>query len=141
MEGDPDLDLDAVICSSPREPFSYYGQTHEWEQTTDTVVIYATLPAGVDRSRQLSVRLLPQSMFAIVVGGAVVLHGTLHDGINVDDSDWEILGTVLVLTLRKSRRLCSRRRSLESCQFSHGPTRVCTPWRCFSFRVRRQLRT
>jgi hypothetical protein len=114
MELETELDLDAVLCNSPREPFSYHGHIHEWEQTTDTVVIYVTLPAGVDRSRQLSVRLLPQSMFVIVLGGAVLLHGTLYDRINAEVSDWEIVGLVLVMNLRKAKRLSCMLYSMQT---------------------------
>jgi len=97
------LDLDAVTVNLSREPYKQDG-AHlpgcEWEQNTDTVILYFQPPAGVS-SRGISCK-FTQTRFALGVTGITeVLHGAMPFEIDVDESTWEFVQGEAVVTLRK----------------------------------------
>ena len=105
-----DLDLDAVICNMPRQPFDFNGERHEWTQSTDNVGVYLRLPPGISRAKQLNILIRRKTIIVSIRGtDTAILLGQLWDEVKPDECQWEIqehvfLDTAVAMDLVKARR-------------------------------------
>ena len=99
-------DLDAVTMPEmPRANFTVGGgHVCAWAQSTDTVTIYLSLTPPT-AARALDVTICRTSVrIAHRSGGQPLLAGELGHAVRPDESEWEVIGGELVITLAKALR-------------------------------------
>ena len=106
MEDFGALDLDAVtMAPQPRRGFDSGGvRVCDWAQTTHDVTLF--LPLAL-RARQLAVALKPESVRISLrpeTARPPLLAAVLFGRCDAAASEWEVLGSELVITLRKAQQ-------------------------------------